>query len=467
MAFFDTLGISAVITIILYIVGMMILGMAAGKKVKNASDFSSAGQNLPWYLAAGSTIATCMGANMVIGKYDLIFQSGLSGLTASLFWWLGWLLLLLMTKKLRSSGATSIPTFLAKRYDARTQKIGSWCVLLMTVSSCAAQFLSIGTICEALGICERERGVWIGAALVILFTVFSGLWGVALTDAVQSVILMVAFGIIFPIAVFKVAGGWNAVVEYNLEQSAERMDLLSGIAPVSMIGWALYYGLSTGSDPSFSQRIFAAKDMKAAVKGQGVAWIFTLVIVGFISAFPGLAIKKIFPDIPYGSAFTPLFIVTYMPSVLKGIMIASLLGLMLTSGDTYLLLLSSTILDDIVRPRYPHMKEKKRLWLAKLACVLAAALICFMALYVNSIYQLFKTGGGAYGAGIFFPLLLGCFWKKADAKAVNVGMLVGAFVSFGFDMLVKIPLGLEIDGVLIGAALCLVICVGGSLFAEK
>ncbi|MCI8375671.1 MAG: amidohydrolase family protein [Lachnospiraceae bacterium] len=60
-----------------------------------------------------------------------------------------------------------------------------------------------------------------------------------------------------------------------------------------------------------------------------------------------------------------------------------------------------------------------------------------------------------------------CFWKKADAKAVNVGMLVGAFVSFGFDMLVKIPLGLEIDGVLIGAALCLVICVGGSLFAEK
>jgi SSS family solute:Na+ symporter len=337
----------------------------------------------------------------------------------------------------------------------------------MSVSSCAAQFLSIGTICEALGICSREKGVWIGAALVILFTVFSGLWGVALTDTVQSVILMIAFGLIFPIAVFKTAGGWNAIVDFNLAQSADRMNMFSGIAPISMVGWALYYGLSTGSDPSFSQRIFSAKDTKSAIKGQVVAWAFTLVIVGFVSAFPGLAIGKIFPDIRHGSEFTPLFIVTYLPAALKGIMISSLLGLMLTSGDTYLLLLSSTISHDIVRPYYPDMEEKKLLRLTKLICVLSAALICGMALYVDSIYQLFKTGGGAYGAGVFFPLILGCFWKKAKAKAINLGMLVGTVVSFGFDMLIKIPLGLNIDGVLIGAALCLIICVTGSLILSK
>lgn len=455
------------LVIILYVAGMALIGALASRKIKDAKDFSSAGQSLPWYLAAGSTIATCMGANMVLGKYDLIYQAGMSGLTASLFWWLGWIFLLLMAGRLRKSGAVSIPSFLEKRYNSRTQKYSSVCVLLMTISSCAAQFLSVGTICEALGICSRETGVWVGAALIILFTIFSGLWGVTITDTIQSVILMIAFGIVFPVLVFRQAGGWQAIVDYNTRISPDRMDLFAGIAPVTMLGWAAYYILCTGADPSFSQRIFSAKNMKSALLGQIAAWIPTLLICGFLSALPGLAIGKIFPDISYGSEFTPLFLVTYVPPIVRGLMLASLLGLMLTSGDTYLLLLASTVTDDLVRPRKPDMKEKQLLFVNRLVCVLSAVVICAMALYVDSIYQLLKTGGGAYGAGVFVPLLLGCFWKKARASAINAGILAGGFCSFCFDMFLKIPLGLDMDGVLLGAAVCLVCCVGGSLMPEK
>ena len=93
--------------------------------------------------------------------------------------------------------------------------------------------------------------------------------------------------------------------------------------------------------------------------------------------------------------------------------------------------------------------------------------ITAMALYVNSIYQLFKTGGGAYGAGVFLPLFLGCFWKRADAKAINVGMFSGFVIAFCFDMFLKIPLGLNMDGCIIGAGVCLVICVAGSLLIRR
>lgn len=465
MSVFNMLSAADVVVLVLYILIMVYIGVRAGRRIKKSSDFSSAGQKLSWVTVAGSTIATCMGANMVLGKYDLILKSGLSGIVASLFWWVGWIFLLIMAKRLRASNQTSIPSFFAARYNDGTKKISSYCVLISAVASCAAQFLSIGSILSALGICSMSAGVWIGAAIIILFTIFSGLLGVALTDTVQSFFLLIVFGLVFPIAVIRTAGGWDAVLAAN---TAERLQPFTGIAPITMVGWAAYYSMSTGSDPAFAQRIFAAKDTKNAVAGQIVAWALTLLVVGFVSAFPGLAIGKIFPDLTVGSQFTPLFIATYFPAVVRGFLLAILLSLMLTSGDTYLLLLSSTAIDDIIRPRLKkECSEKKLLIYSRVICVAASAVICLMALYVNSIYQLFKTGGGAYGAGVFFPLILGCFWKKAQAKAINIGMFTGTAVSFLFDMFLKIPLGLDVDGVIIGGILCVLICVFGSLAIEK
>ena len=91
-----------------------------------------------------------------------------------------------------------------------------------------------------------------------------------------------------------------------------------------------------------------------------VAWGATLAICGFLSALPGLAIQQIFPEITAGNQFTPIFIVTYLPAVVRGLMLAGLLGLMLTSGDSYLLLLASTVTDDVVVPIKKDMDEKKK-----------------------------------------------------------------------------------------------------------
>ena len=85
MNILDRLSVIDIAVFFLYIGGMILIGILAGKRIKSAKDFSSAGQSMSWRLVAGSTIATCMGANMVIGKYDLILEAGMAGVTASLF----------------------------------------------------------------------------------------------------------------------------------------------------------------------------------------------------------------------------------------------------------------------------------------------------------------------------------------------------------------------------------------------
>lgn len=211
----------------------------------------------------------------------------------------------------------------------------------------------------------------------------------------------------------------------------------------------------------FEKRLKKAKE-RDAIKGQSIAWVVTLLVNGFITALPALAIGVIFPEMTAGHQFTPLFIVTYLPNIVRGLMLAGLFGLLLTSGDSYLLLLSSTIMDDVITPRVEL--EDKKIFYTRWISVLSAVVITVMGLYVDSIYQLFKTGGGAYGAGVFIPMILGCFWKKAHTKAINVGMLVGFLVAFVFDMFLKIPFGLDLDGCVVGGILSLFICVCGSLY---
>ncbi|XCP83790.1 sodium:solute symporter family protein [Roseburia hominis] len=463
MSILDKLSLGDILVIILYIILMIIISVRASKKIKNAHDYNHAGQNMSWIMIAGTCIATTMGANMVLGKYDLIVESGLSGIVSYLFWWVGWGFLLLLAKPLRESGAISIPQFIEKKYGSTARKIASYCVLLSMVSFCASSFLAIGNILEALGICNHEVGTWIGAIVVISFTIFSGLWGVVLTDTIQSVLLLIGFGILFPIIVIKTAGGWETIVAYN---GPERMQIWGGIAPVTMLGWVVYNILSVGANATYAQRIFLAKSTRDAVRGHLVAWVFTLAVCGVFSALPGLASNMIFPEVK-GSQFTPLFIVTYFPVIVRGLMLSILLALILTSGNSYLMLLSSTVVDDIIRPIKKDLSDKKVIFVTRTICVLSAGIICIMALYVDKLYQLTKTGGSAYGAGIFFPLVIGCFAKKVNARAVCASMVAGTLTSFCFDMFLKIPLGLDMDGGPIGAALCLIIILSGYLSKKE
>lgn len=463
MDFLGKLSAIDIGVIVLYVVFFVCLCVHSNKKMK-AKDFTNAGQSLSWFMVAGSTIATTMGGNMVIGKYDMILEAGMAGITSSLFWWVGWIFLLIMAVPLRKSGVSSLPMFLEKRYNGAAKKVSSYCVLISVIASCAATFLAIGVIFEALGLCNRRVGTLIGAVIVILLTLPSGLYGVALTDTIQTIIILVTFGIIFPVLVFRTAGGFETVIA---SQTPERLSLVKGIAPITMVGWAVSYSLSTGAEPNFAQRIFAARSTKEAVAGSVTAWVVSLVVAGIVTALPALAMTNIFPDITMGSTFTVRFVVTYFPVALKGLILSVLLGLALTSGDSYLLLLGSTFVDDIVRPKQKGYTDKKTLLVTRMTCVVFALLLCLMALYVDKIYALFKIGASAYGAGIFFPLILGCFWKKANAKAAAVAMLTGSLFSFGFDMFIKVPLGLNIDGVIIGALLNLMIMVGGSILLNN
>lgn len=447
--------------IFLYIISFIVIGIViTKKKVKSASDYTNAGQSLTLLVIIGSTLATNMGSAVIFGNYQLIHNSGIWGVFTFLGWYVGWFILAFTSRKMRSTGATSIPNYLERRFGPLARNIAAVAVLCMGIASTAAQFKSVGSVTASLGLCDANTGILVGALVILLFTVFSGLWGVAITDTIQSILILITVGLVVPVVAFKAAGGVNAAVTSITPIPFEDCGLGLGI----FLSYWLADFFSGGAHPAYCQRSLAAKSDDIAWKGQVITCIISLVIT-LVASSPALFINKIFPDMVDGSQFVPTLIATYFPVGLKGLALACILGLLLTTGDTFLLLLSSTITDDIVRPRKPDINDKKLLNLGRLVCILGTVVIVGLALYIPTITELFKLGGSAVGCTTFFPITLGCFWKKLNTKAAVASMYVALPTSIIWDLFLKSATGM--GGSLIAAPVSLAICVIGTLILNN
>ena len=450
------------VVLAVYFLAMILIGVISSKKVKSSKDFTSAGQKLPLIFVIGSSIATCMGASVIFGNYAGVHAYGLSGYIGTLTYFVGWAGLILFSKYLRSSGATSLPEYLGLSYDKKSEVIASISILIFLLGSAANQFIAFGTMCETLGLCSKSAGIVIGAIVIVLFTVFSGLWGVALTDTLQMVIIIIGVVIAVPVVSFAKAGG----VEYVFANTdPSRLDPLAGLPLTTLISFIAARMLSASVDPAYAQRALAAKDTKDAVKGMGLS-VGIGVLIYCIVILPVFTIPFLFPEMTDGATFVPTLVLAYFPPVAKGLMFAAILGLLLTTGDTYLLLISSTLTDNILPKFKVGIDDHKKLVLCRVFICVVPLIIVPIALYWKDIYSLTNATGSAYGAALFFPIVFAIVCKnRMNKRIINIAMLAGCFTSIIWDYGLKAIT--NTSGILVGGAISLTLCIAARVIPEK
>jgi SSS family solute:Na+ symporter len=407
----------------------------------------------------GTTVATCMGAGAVMADVGFLHSIGIGAVAIMGTFHIGWIALILMAKRLRASGASTLPDFLGKRFAVSTKAIAGTVTLVFMLSSTAAQMAAAGTIMEVLGLTDKTMGIISGGVIILLLTVFGGLYSVAVTDTIQAVLLTIGCGIIIPIVAFSAAGGPTAVFDKIREVKPEMLGFTS-ISPIMIVGYIMTYALSAGSHAAYAQRIMASVDEKTAFWGSIISNILAFVIsLPIISV--GFAAHILFPDMTNGEMSVPMVISTYFPPIVKGVMISSLIALVITTADSFLVLLGANASNDIFKLLKPHTASKKLLFVSRSATVIGGVLAILLALSGGSVFQIIRTGAASYGAGMFIPLLCACCWKKATTLAVNTGMLIGCFSSIVWNLTLRASTG--VNGVLIGAALCLIAVLSISL----
>ena len=203
--------------VFLYLVLSIGIGMYAATKVHNARDYITAGRSLPMYIVLAMVFATWFGAETVLGIPATFLEEDLGGLISDPFGASLCLILfgLFFAKKLYRMNLLTIGDFYRQRYGRKVEVIAGIAIALSYLGWVSAQVTALGLVFNVLsdGQITQAQGILIGAAVVLLYTLYGGMWSVALTTFVQMIVIV--FGLLY-IAwlVSGMTGGVAPVIEH-------------------------------------------------------------------------------------------------------------------------------------------------------------------------------------------------------------------------------------------------------------
>ncbi|WP_303192200.1 sodium:solute symporter family protein [Hungatella hathewayi] len=317
----------------------------------------------------------------------------------------------------------------------------------------AGQFVACGTMAHLLGLCSFQTGIVAGGIIMILLSVSGGLSSVTITDSIQQIFITIMCVIVVPILAFSNAGGLKAVAAAT---DPVKMSLFQGAPSGYVIGTFLSLVLAYSCEPSFAQRIFAAKDEKSVVKETMFACL-----LGFLFTVPmwgaALTMPILFPG-ESSLVFLPLVMKAFLPPVLRGLGIAAFISLLLTTGNALLVSETSVISNDILPRIWPDADERQGLLISRGVVVALGGLAVILGLYFQSVCAVMLLFVGMYGASIFPPVLLSVVFPKRELRSETVALCMGitAVLTLTLDLIPAFPA----EAIFIGVPVHLILLLG-------
>src|SRR5690606_36077990 len=224
--------------VILYLVATMGIGLYAGTRIKNTTDFALAGRSLPLYMVITATFATWFGAETVMGAPARFVEGGLNTVVEDPFGASMCLVLVgaFFAARLYRLNLLTIGDFYRLRFGKGVEIYCSIAIILSYLGWAAAQITALGLVFSVLsgGAISPAVGMTIGTALVLAYVLVGGMLAVAWTDFIQMIVLVVGLSVIAYMAADQV-GGADKVV--NLAQQNDWFRILPEHTPT---GWLAF-----------------------------------------------------------------------------------------------------------------------------------------------------------------------------------------------------------------------------------
>jgi SSS family solute:Na+ symporter len=414
-----------------YFVAMVIIGLVSRRKARGIDDFFVAGRKGGVLLITGSLLATIVGGSATVGMAGLGFSRGLTGA-----WWLlvgsiGLVVLgLFFAKKVRGFGLYTLPELIAKQYNGRVGLAASVLIVVAWVGVIAAQIIASGTILGILGV--GTPLLWM-VVFTIIFTIYSVLGGqqaVIRTDAVQTGIILA--GIFGGLAlVLSRLGGFSGLIS-SLPAENFAFPVSPQFGGQELISLLLLVGLTYVVGPDMYSRLFCAKDSNTARKS--VFWAALIIVpIAFGITLIGMGASALFPGISPEQAL-PIIITEVLPPFMGGVVLAALLGALMSSADTCLLSASTIMTVDIIGRFKKSLSPARTLPYSRWAMVIIGVASLLLALVMKGVISTLLFAFTIYTAGIILPVIFGFYRDRLrvtplGAMAAIIGGGVAALIS--------------------------------------
>jgi sodium/proline symporter len=430
------INLPTLISIIIYLVAMLIIGLIAARMTKDLSDYVLGGRRLGAGVAALSAGASDMSGWLMLGLPGAIYLGGMSeiwlpiGLSVGAY--LNWQF---VAKPLRvytevAKDSITIPDFFENRFrdHSKILRVISAIVILVFFTFYTSSSLVGGAILleNSFGM-DYKVALWVGAAVILSYTLFGGFLAASWTDFIQGILMFLAL-IIVPIVAIYELGGWNETVQQIGNIDTSYLDVYSGataIGVISLLAWGLgYFG-----QPHILVRFMGLKSTKDVPNARliGMVW---MILSLFGAVFVGFAGIAYFADSPLENSETVFIMfsqVLFNPWV-AGFLLAAILSAIMSTVDSQLLVSSSALANDFYKSIFRRNASKKEEMIVGRIAVLGIAVIAIFLGYDpdSKVLELVGYAWAGFGAAFGPVIILSLFWKRMTRNGALAGIIVGA-----------------------------------------
>ena len=423
------------VVILLYLFTLIGIGMYKAGKIKTQSDFAVAGRSLtPWVLV-GTMLATWMGTGSILGNAGKTYDTGMAALILPLGSILGIVLLTKIAGKVRAFEKFTVPEILGDRFGPGARMLSVIALVIAYMVIVSYQFNAGGAVLNTILMDETgnslisiRTGTIIAAIFIIAYTMLAGLVSVAYTDVANGIIIIFSFIIAIPIFLAQAGGFSGMAASFEAMGKPEHMNFFGVYSTMDIINFCLPPFLLIMGDANMYQRFFASKNAKGAEQATKVL-IFAVLLAELMIIFSAWVASSMIPDAEVGKYVLIYAAHKLLPTFLGAIMMTTIVGIIISTADSYLLVPATTLMRDVyLNYINPNADEKKIVFLSRML-VLGLGIIAYIvslgfaksagfferALYAYTIY----------GAAITPSLVAALFWKGATKEGAVASILTG------------------------------------------
>ena len=446
-----------------FIISLVIGVLVSKKSGKNVTEFFLSGRKMPWWLLGISMVATTFSADTPNLVTDIVRTNGVAG---NWVWWAflltGMLTVFVYAKLWRRSKVLTDLEFYELRYSGkgaaflrgfRAFYLGAVFNVLIMASVCLAGIKIGGAL---LGLNPVET-LLISCTITVIYSSIGGLRGIIITDFFQFILAMAAtFWAAYEIVSLPQIQGLTNLLNHpdvipklSLIPEISDIDLFIAvfIIPLAVQWWAVWYpGAEPGGGGYVAQRMLSAKDEKNAIWATLLfnfmhyavrPWPWILIALASIVVFPDLeSLQESFPNTIVGNDLAYPAMISFLPSGLLGLLVASLIAAFMSTISTHLNWGSSYLVHDFYRRFLVTDKsEKHYVFIGRVFTFLLMIISAFFALFLNNSLQAFGIIL-QIGAGTGLIFILRWFWYRINVYSELTAMVVSFIVALAFEFVV-------------------------------
>ncbi len=437
---------SVAIGFIVYLIGILIVGIITARITKTLSDYLLAGRRLGPWVVAFSERASGESGWMLLGLTGLAYASGLgdpsgtrlepafwtalggiSGIIASWF---------LIASKLRLAseelGALTIPRFFELRFRQSDPVIRLTATAIITFCFAfyiAAQFDAAGKSLEQAFGWPHLSGVLTGATIIVFYTLMGGFFAVAWTDFVQGWIMLITL-VVLPLVTLIHLDGLEGL-SLRLDAINPEFLLITG----GRNNWQLISGILGGfgvgmgylGQPHLLARYMSIRSVDDIRISRRIAIVWAILAYGGAVLMGLVALAYFGPDhFADPEKMMPALAIKIFPAWFAGILICGALAAMMSTADSQLLVATSSISEDVYHQTFkPELSQKQLLFTSRIVTIILGLTAIFLAQLPSSIFDKVLFAWGGLGAAFGPALVLSLWWKKVTRNGVLAGMVTG------------------------------------------